>query len=323
MIRAFTALAFLLPSLAFAQLSLNVNEPLSVSIAPANPRPGGVVTVKPASTQVDFANSTMTVAVEGKEVYRGNTTPTPVQLNGIGQKTTIKVTVTGGGQTLSKTISLMPSDVSLVVEPIASAPALYPGRPLLPVNSNVRLVAVADFRTSPTTRIDPDLLSYKWSVDGSNLVSASGIGKTSIVLPAPLEYRTQTVSVVVQNRTNTLMGGDSFTLTSQNPTLRLYVNDPLQGILFDHALASNYRIKGSEATLVAIPYAYPGKAPEVQWFLNGGAAESGSAITLRPQGAGQGGASLTATARSNNSNNTISASLSILFGSASNNIFGL
>ncbi len=319
------ALALLLPAVASAQFNISTSEPLSLSLSPQYPQPGGVVLISPQSTQLDLANSTMTVSVNGKQTYSGDAGPVSVTLGGAGLTTTIRATISSVGQSASKTVTLDPQSVSLVVEPSASHPPLYPGRALVPQSGTVRLVAVADFRTTPATRIDPETLSYTWSVDGTTLVSASGIGKTSVVLPVPLTYRTQTASVVVQSRGGSLVGGDSTALSPHSGALRLYVNDPLQGILYDHTLAGTYAISGSEATIAAVPYSLSlaQGAPAIHWFLNGSAAQSGGAITLRPQGSGQGRASLSATASSGDSADDATAALLIIFGAASSNLFGL
>ncbi|MDO8624324.1 MAG: hypothetical protein Q7R54_03125 [bacterium] len=324
-LRSLGVVGVLLPITAFAQFGIGSTEALSLVLSPQYPRPGGTVVVTPQSGLLDLANSTMSISVNGKNVYSGNPKAVAVSLLSVGNTTNIIVSVTSGGKLYSKTLSLKPGDVSLIIEPLASAPALYVGKSLVPQSGTVRIVAVADLRTSPTSRSDPDTLSYTWTVGGATLANASGVGQSSIVLPTPLAYRSETISVVVQNRAGTVMGGDEITLSPQNSTMRLYVNDPLQGILFDRALAGSYTITGSETSIIAIPYSLSISRglPALQWFLNGRAAESGPIITLRPEGSGRGSASLSVTATPASGAESISAELSLIFGSLGSNLFGL
>src|SRR3989344_2228793 len=172
-------------------------------------------------TLLDLANSTMSISVNGKNIYTGAAKAVQISLGGPGQTTTVGASVTSLGRTYTRTLALKPGDVSLVVEPLATAPALYLGKPLGSLGGSARLVAVADFRTTPASRIDPATLSYAWSVDGTSLIGASGVGRSSVILPSPLAYRSRSVSVVVQSRDGSLVGGDSITLTSQNPVVRV------------------------------------------------------------------------------------------------------
>ena len=111
------------------------------------------------------------------------------------------------------------------------------------------------------------------------------------MVDSPLEYRSSSVSVVVQSQDGTLVGGDTLFAGHwpSDPSVRIYENDPLLGILFDHALSDTYAITGAEDNLYAAPFALPTSsgAPLLQWFLNGDAAQTGDSITLRPTGSGK------------------------------------
>jgi hypothetical protein len=122
-----------------------------------------------------------------------------------------------------------------------------------------------------------------------------------------------------------LVGGASLSLTPQEPSVRIYENDPLLGLRFDRTLTSAYTIGGTEATLFAAPFSLPitNGSPLVQWFLNGNRAQTGNLITLRPSGSGEGTAALSLTA-SAAGDGMATAALSLSFGaSSSTNFFGL
>jgi len=133
------------------------------------------------------------------------------------------------------------------------------------------------------------------------------------------------VSVTVSNQDGSLVGGGSLSLSPMEPSVRIYENDPLLGIRYDHALSDRFSIISAESTLFAAPFSLPTTigTPFIQWFLNGSVAQTGSSITLRPTGSGQGSASLSLTA-SAGGNTTATADLSLTFGAATgSNLFGL
>ena len=184
---------------------------------------------------------------------------------------------------------------------------------------------MANLQDAKGKALDPTTLSYTWTVDGTELDNFSGIGKDAIMVDSPLEYRSSSVSVVVQSQDGTLVGGDTLSLTASDPSVRIYENDPLLGILFDHALSDTYAITGAEDNLYAAPFALPTSsgAPLLQWFLNGDAAQTGDSITLRPTGSGEGTASLSLVASAGESTKA-DEELSLSFGAApSTGLFGL
>ncbi len=323
------AMLFLLPTIVSAQSidGLGNTSSFSVSVLPQYPAPMSPATLSFLSSMIDLTNSSMTVSAGGKQIYAGSVQPVTVMLGKAGSVTSVEVTVTSAGTHYTQTIVLQPEDVSLVAEPLSSAPVLYPGKPQVPLAGNTRVVALANFADASGRTIDPSTLSYGWTVDGTEIANSSGIGKQSVIVASPVQYRTRTVSVIVQSQTGSLVGLSSLSLDPKDPSVRLYENDPLLGIRFEHALTSSYSIGGTEASLYAAPFSLPlsSGAPILQWFLDGTKAQTGSLITLRPTGSGQGSASLSLTATVNtNSFTAASANLSVLFGAKpSTNFFGL
>ncbi|MDP2654951.1 MAG: hypothetical protein Q8P17_00050 [bacterium] len=300
-------------------------EAFTLSVSPQYPAPYSQATVSILSGSVDVTNSTVTALVGGKEVYKGSARPFSVQLGKTGSVTNVKVTVVSGGASFSQTISIQPQDVVLVAEPISSAPPLYQGKPIVPIGGDVRIVAMANLRDSGGKSASPTTYSYAWTVDATRIANSSGIGKSAIIVASPLQYRSRTVSVVVTNANGSQVGGASLSLSAEQPSLRVYENDPLLGIRYDRALSGSYSITGSESTLYAAPFSLPttGGAPFIQWFLNGSSVQTGNLITLRPTGSGQGSASLSLTASSGDLT-PITTVLSLIFGDKpSSNFFGL
>lgn len=319
---------FLLPSAVAAQSldgSIGNAEPFTVSVLPQYPLPYGQATLSFLSSTLDLTNAILTVTVGGKEVYTGNVRPVSVTLGKAGSVSSVAITVTSANTPYHYSFTIQPQDVSLIAEPIASVPALYLGKPLVPLEGSVRVVAMANVRDAAGKIVSPSSLSYQWTVDGTRIANSSGIGKSVLIVASPLQYRERSVSVSVQSQNGSLVGGADLSLIASEPLVRIYENDPLLGIRFDRALSDTYAILGTEATLYAAPFSFSllGGAPKVTWFLNGASAQEGGSITLRPAGSGQGNASLSLTA-SSGAITSVTTSLPLSFGAKqSTNFFGL
>ncbi len=325
LLSALAILAFSAPFATNAQsFNLNTAQSFTLSMSPQYPAPYSQATISELSSSLDLTGATMTVFANGAQVYRGNVQPVAVTLGGAGAPVNVKVLITINGTQYSQALLIRPQDVSLVAEPISSAPPLYAGKPLVPLGGDTRMVAAASLRDGNGRMLDPSALSYTWTVNGTQISSASGIGKDAIIVASPLQYRESTVSVAVANQSGSVTGCASFSLTVDEPVVRIYKNDPLLGILYDHALSNSYAITGTEASLYAAPFSFPtsAAAPVLEWFLNGAAAQTGNSITLRPTGSGGGNASLSLVASSGDFLKA-TTNLSLSFGAQTSNPFGL
>ena len=323
------AIALILPIVAsaesFGSLGDIGGDAFTFSVSPQYPSPYGQATVSFLSSSIDLANATLAVSVGGKQIYQGSVRPVFITLGKAGGVTGVTATISSVGVNYSQMISIQPQDVTIIAEPTSSAPPLYPGKPLVPLEGGVRIVAMANLKNAGGASLDPGTLSYAWTVDGTRIANSSGIGKKSIMVASPLQYRARSVSVTVQSQNGSIVGGASLSLTAQEPLVRIYKNDPLLGISFDHALSGSYAIAGAETTFYAAPFSLPttGGAPFIQWFLNSASVQTGNSITLRPAGSGQGDSSLSVVASAGNSV-PATTNLSLSFGTQSGfNFFGL
>lgn len=301
--------------------------PFTVSADPAAPAPYGQVTLTPAPGDIDIAGTAMTVSINGAQVYSGNTQPVAIRMGAAGKTETVTVSIKAGGGTYKQVLTLTPQGVALVAEPLSSAPPLYPGKPLPPLGGSVRVVAVADLRTAGGAQLDPATLSYDWTVDGTEDIAGSGVGKRAVIVGSPLEYRTRTVSVTVTSPSGAQVASGSLTIAPAEPTMRIYERDPLLGIRFERALGGTFALAGSEASLYAAPYSFPTAlgAPALTWYVGGNPAQAGNLVTLRPTGSGSGTASVSVTGASSGSIEApaASAQLTVSFGAAASGILGL
>lgn len=297
----------------------------TLSISPQYPAPNSSASLSFVSSVLDLANATLSVSVGGKNIYQGSVQPVTVTLGKAGSVTNINATVTSAGTKYNQTLRVQPQDVVLVAEPISSAPPLYPGKSGVPLTGSVRVVAMANLKTAGGKSFDPATVSYLWTVDDTQIANSSGIGKSAIMVASPLQYRMRDISVTVTSSDGNLVGGDSLSVSAADPSVRIYENDPLLGILFGRALTNQFAVGAAETTLYAAPFSLPTTVgiPLIQWFLNGDPAQTGSTITLKPTGNGQGSASLSLVA-SVGSTAKATIDLPVSFGTkSSSSFFGL
>lgn len=302
----------------------NIGPSFTFEVSPQYPAPHSTAVLSFTSSSLDLSNATLTVSVGGKNIYTGTVQPVSVVLGKTGSVTNVRATLSAGGSNYTQSLSIQPEDVTLIAEPVSSVPPLYRGKSEVPLEGDVRVVAIANLKNASGTTLNSSTLSYAWTVDGTQVSNSSGIGKTTLMVAAPLQYRERSVTVTVQSQDGSLVGGASLSLSPQDPIVRIYENDPLLGIRFDRALQGEHTI-AAESTLYAAPFSFPTTigAPQFQWFLNGEAAQTGNSITLRPTGSGQGNAALSLTASAGGSS-LATANLSLSFGTATGfNPFGL
>ena len=243
------SLALALPPFASADILGGVQQPFTLSISPADPTPYGVVTILPVSGQIDVTNGTMTISAGGAQVASGNASSVSVRLGAPGVPVPVVARLVTARGAYSVRVTLTPQDVVLVAEPLSSAPPLYPGKPLVPLGGNVRMVAVAEMRTATGKQLEPDTLAYMWSVDGAEQQAASGIGEKAMLVDSPLQYRSRSVEVVVTSPDGTLVGSASIDLTATDPSVRIYERDPLLGIRFERALTTSYAMFAKKSNI--------------------------------------------------------------------------
>jgi hypothetical protein len=280
------------------------------------------VTVTPESSLIDLSASTVTFSVNGKVVQKGSGAESAqIAVGGPGTVTTVTVTAVNNGQTYTKSLTIRPADVALIVEPTSTTHPFYEGGSLIGSEGRIRIIAVPDLRTSAGVQIPASNLVYTWKNGSQILQSSSGIGKSVLSATAPVRYRDTTLTVTVTSQDSSVVGQASVVIAPRDPLIRIYENDPLLGPRFDTALSNTITLNDSEATYRAVPY-YFTTLPTLTWQVNGSASQSGQDITVRPSGSGQGTAVLGVSGSSGSLGQSASGQLSVTFGKSSTGIFG-
>jgi len=300
-------------------------DTISIVLTPAYPKPYEIVTISPRSTVVNLAASAVTVSVDGAVVEEGSgTKPTAVQLGGAGTRTLIRVSVRDSeGQTYVKELTLRPSDVALVMEPVSTAHPFYQGGLLVAPEGRVRMVAIADFRSSPGTIIPPASLVYTWKNGDRILQDQSGIGRSVLDATAPLRYRDARISLTVTTQDRTMVGAASVTVSPVDPTVRVYRTGPLLGPSYESAITDTAVMTGTEDTFRAVPYFFS-STPAFLWTVNGTGSEADRDLTVRVTEQGRGTARIGVTAQLPGAAKSASYAFPLEFGgTGSTNIFGI
>jgi hypothetical protein len=313
----FLAIATALP----AHAQLGSTDPLSITLSNPNPRPYQTITAMPTSDLIDLAAAKITMTVNGKVVETGGVQKVPVTVGGPGELTTIAVTATVAGQTERTQIAFRPADVALVVEPVSTTHPFYRGAGLVPSQGRLRVIALPDLRTSPTSRLASSNLIYTWRWGDQLLAEQSGIGRSILTATAPVRYRDATLTVTVTNADQTLVAEASTLIAPVAPLARIYPTDPLQGVDFDHAVTGPFTLAGEEAAFHGVAYFFGGE-PSLTWSVNSAPASSDKEVTVRTTGTGQGTASLMLTALLSATEQSATSRVPVTFGTEHTNIFG-
>ena len=300
-------------------------DPLTVVMTPQYPRPNQSFQIAPRSTLIDLSASTVRISVNGTRVYEGSgTQATTIRAGGLGERTTVVVSVTDpSGQVYTKQVVVHPAEVSLVLEPDSTTHPFYRGGALVASEGRVRLLALADFRTSGGVRIPPASLVYTWRLGERILTDASGIGKSVLTATAPVRYRNAEISVTVTSPDSTLVGEARTVVSATDPVARIYQNDPLLGPNFDVALTNRFGMSDTESTFRAVGYFFK-VPPAFAWTVNRAGGGTDRDVTVRSTGSGQGTARIGLTATEPETRRNASAGFTVDFGSTTGfGFFGL
>lgn len=292
---------------------------LNIVINPQYPTPYKRFSLSTKSSSLNILDSSFSVYVNGIYKTQGSGS-NAVTLVATGPGTTMNTVVvtTIRGVKYSKSIRIRPAGVALVIEPLSTSPVLYKGKPTIPSAGNIRIVAIPNFRTSNGIQISSNKLSYIWKIGNQTLGTSSGIGKSVVIIPAPLPYRNEKLSVTIQTQDSTRAASAKVEIAPQTPTVRIYKNDPLLGVVYNHSLSGAQTIENTEASFTVEPFGFSisNGLPSLNWYLNGIEAQTGSTITLRPQGVGVGSSSLSVTAIKKITYENASQNVSLKFGTS-------
>lgn len=287
--RLFAILAlFALPFIASAQME--TGDAAAIDFSPLYPGPNEEVTLTAVSYNIVLDQAVITWRRNGSVIDSGRGLRTiDSTVGALGTPTTFQVTMTDpSGAILSASIVITPAVVDLIWEPETDSHPLIRSRNGYSYGERIRFTAIPLVVSNGRQVPNSDLI-YTWSVNNQVIGSASGYGKSSILLTSPRPYKDMEVFVEVRTVNNTASGGTNMYITSTDPYAIFYRDDPLAGLQLQTGYTRGFELSQEEETLFVVPFRLSG-GPERQlaWKINNRTVTNPSSnpylITLRKEG---------------------------------------
>jgi len=228
---------------------------LSIQFSPATPGPGDTVTLTVQSSLFDIAQSDILWEANGKKIAQGKgVASAQVTAGGLGVETIIAVVIVASDGTSSRAEAVIhPTELDLLVDSDSYAPPFYHGALRPSAGTNLRLEALPRFKRGSAI-VPVSELIFTWRRNGEVLGSISGRGRSAATVPVEHLFGTDIISVEARSADGRLSHISSVSVSAVEPTLALYEDHPLYGVLYHRALPNSASLAGSEATFAAIPY---------------------------------------------------------------------
>lgn len=280
-----------LPAISHAQAVNFSLDQIQIYTNPETPVPGRPVTISIESFNTDLNGAAIVWIVDGK-TYTQGTGKTIIQVTApaVGKTMTVQAVIrTVEGREVRKVAVLKPGGVDLVWESQGFVPPFYKGKALFAYQNQLKVSAVAHFSGPNNVVLDPKTLLYKWTVNDRTIQDQSGFGKQTITLQESLP-KEMAIKVEVSTRDGNQKAAGQITLSPLQPSVSLYADDPLYGVLYNKALTNNIKLTEQEITLRAVPYSFnvPKTVPlNFLWSINNlerNDLSTAESITLRTKG---------------------------------------
>lgn len=196
--------------------------------------------------------------------------------------------------------SLQAQEIDFLVQGDTYTPAFYKGRSLWSNQSRVIIVAIPQIPGIQNT----SNLFYKWSKNGVVLggeQGINGIGQNSLAFTDSILGKPQNIELEVLTSDGVVLVSGTTAVTPRPPSLLVYEDNPLYGVLFHREAGAGYALRDREITFAAFPLFFSAttrfdSAIEYSWRTNTGGFEARNSVTYRtPEGA-SGSSSVTAEA---------------------------
>lgn len=241
------------PAFTHAQLSLTgLERPLDVSMTPQYPAAGEEVKLKVSSYGIDLDRSGIVWYAGGKEIAR-DTRETAVTAGKLGSLTDITVVAQEpDGLIGSGSARIRPTEVDLIWSSDSYAPPYFKGRRLAGSSARIRAEAHARFVRPDGSMISSRDIIYSWNRGATRILS--GRGRSSVEFAGPALFSSEEVSVIAQSADGAYIGRASVRISGIDPTIELYENHPLFGVLYHRALTGSVATAEKEQKVTAVPY---------------------------------------------------------------------
>lgn len=243
-----------------------------------NPKyPGALqsVTITATAFQVDLNKTNITWYVDGEMKLSGmGKNSFSFTTNSVGNKSIVKLiadTPTLG--TITKEITITPTDLDILWEANTYVPPFYKGKALPSSQSSVRVIPFPSFVGKDGYYNTKDLI-YKWKAGYFGNDSDSGYGKNTFIYKTGYTYNSDTIESTVSTLDTGLSINKKISIYVSEPKISFYENKPLGGIRFENNIGDTFRFTTTELTVRSAPYffAIPGlnnNSASFVWKMDG------------------------------------------------------
>lgn len=179
----------------------------------------------------------------------------------------------GNGSTFANFINIQTASVDLITEADTYIPPFYKGRSLFTPQSNVKIAAIASLFENGV-KLSKNQIIYNWYRNGEYITEVSGVGKDSAVFQGNMVSRPFNVSVIAESINSNLKAEKSILISTKNPKVVLYENNPIYGSVFEKSLSGTFNFDREEVGITAVPYFFSADRRDSEylkysWFENG------------------------------------------------------
>jgi hypothetical protein len=262
--------------------------PLVLIVTPENPKPNTLVTVEVATSETDLNQATIEWLNDGRlsESGLGKITHT-VRTGPAGSAIRITAVVRpSDGSVHEESITLRPATLDLIWESQSTVPPFYKGKALYTQLNQVKVIAMPELIDSNGDQISSNDIKFTWMKGSEVLGDFSGFGRNTLTLVGPVLRPPLDISATVESRDGVYSAEGTIEIDVFDPTVLVYENSPLYGVLFNTAIAQNFSLTSQEVSFEAYPYFF-GQTNRnkltYQWSVNGTVSEGfkSSYLTLR------------------------------------------
>ena len=276
-------------------MQIDVQEgEVNVETIPNNPQPYQDVTINLSSYATDLSKAIITWQSESGTVLSGiGKTSYTFKTGGPNTYIFFSVIVTpvGSMNTITKNITIAPSEIELMWESIDGyAPPFYKGK-ILPISGSfIKVVAIPN---TNTIKSGNGSLSYSWKNGDSAIPDASGYNKNSYTFKNSMFDSVNTITVIASSVGGNYGAENTIEIPIYNPKIVFYKKSPIEGTIYGYALDKESIMEEDEMTIVAEPYFLSTKGHEnnftYDWQINGKGIDTPikkTELTVRPSSRG-------------------------------------
>lgn len=245
-----------------------------INMLPPYPAPYEDATITLNSYVYNLDSVLISWSIDGKNTASGiGKKSFSVTAPAAGKQTEVKATIyLPNGMTETK-LTIQPSLMILLWQANDSfVPPFYKGKALPSPDSEVKVVAMPEIRTS-SGLVDSKNMVYAWKKDFTNNVDGSGYGKNFFLYINDYLDDLNDISVTASTTDQAYFNQASITVGTAEPKILFYKNDSALGTIWEKTLADTHKIQGPEV-IEAAPYFISPKeirTPSLvwNWFING------------------------------------------------------